>query len=550
MRKCLLAFAVFLCTALSLGDAFALTTDKRVALVIGNSNYQHAVKLPNPVNDGKLIGDTLRKAGFTVLEGTDLDKVGMGRLLDQFTEAAYDADVALIYYAGHGLQVDGHNYLIPIDAALEKPAQLQTRTIPVDDVLAALPPDPAVGVVILDACRDNPLARTLAAALPKSRSMGAGLAPVQASGLSHDAGGLLIAYATDPGAVAYDGSDEHSPYTTALARHLTTRGLEIQSALTRVRAEVSETTKGAQRPWHNASLAREVYIGGQAPAPETAANQPATGQAAAAVTTPSAGSEVDWTVEQKLWDEASKRNTIAHYELYLAQYPQGRFAEVAKLNIDQIKEAEAGGTGAAKSEQVALNMTPGSQSRTAVAISDEVKQAPGTAETEAALNLDRNGRIDLQLRLNALGNDTGGFDGSLGPRSRAAIGNWQKQNGIVQTGYLTPQQHLVLVVQSDPMMTEVRARYEAEQAAWAARQKQKATAAAKPTTKTATKSTTTRKQQVATTTRRKATTQTTSDNIPYRPRPTNEGAVNNNAGSFAAGALLGTGLGLVIGNND
>ena len=106
MRKCLLAVAVFLCTAFSLGAA---TADKRVALVIGNSNYQHAVKLPNPVNDGKLIGDTLRKAGFTVLEGTDLDKVGMGRLLDQFTEAAYDADLAVIYYAGHGLQVDGHN---------------------------------------------------------------------------------------------------------------------------------------------------------------------------------------------------------------------------------------------------------------------------------------------------------------------------------------------------------------------------------------------------------------------------------------------------------
>jgi uncharacterized caspase-like protein len=549
MRNCLLAFAVFLCTAFWLGQASAYIAGKRVALVIGNSNYQHAVTLPNPVNDGRLIGDTLRKAGFTVIEGTDLDKVAMGKLLDQFTEAAYDADVAVVYYAGHGLQVDGHNYLIPIDAALEKPAQLQTRTIPVDDVLAALPADPAVGVVILDACRDNPLARTLAAALPKSRSMGAGLAPVQANGLSHDAGGLLIAYATDPGAVAYDGATEHSPYTTALAHNLTTPGLEIQSALTRVRAEVSAATSGAQRPWHNASLAREVYIGGPAPAPETAVKeQPAaTGQAAASTGGPAvAGSEVDWTVEQKLWDEASKRNTIAHYELYLAQYPQGRFAEVAKLNIDQLKEiaVKGGDADAAKSEQVALNMTPGSQSRTAVAISDEVKQAPGTADTEAQLKLDRDGRIDLQLRLNALGHDTGGFDGSLGPRSRSAIGGWQKQNGIVETGYLTPEQHMVLVVQSDPMMADVRARYEAEKAGWAARQK--TTAAAQPSTKTASKTTTPKK--AATTTRRKPT-QTASDNIPYRPRRTNQGSVDNSAGSFAAGALLGTGLGIVIGNN-
>ena len=278
---------------------------------------------------------------------------------------------------------------------------------------------------------------------------------------------------------------------------------------------------------------------------------PAAGQAAAAAADASlpAGSDVDWTVEQRLWDEASKRNTVAHYELYLDQYPQGRFADVAKLNIDQIKQAEASGAAApAKPEQVAINMTPGSQSRTAVGVSDELKQAPGTAETEAALKLDRDGRVDLQLRLNALGYDTGGFDGSLGARSRTAIGNWQKQNNIIQTGYLTPEQHMVLVVQSDPMMADVRARYEAEKAAWAARPK---TAAAKPAAKTAAKTTTVKKQQVATkTATRRKPTQTADDNIPYRPRGTGQGQpVDNSAGSFAAGALLGTGLGLVIGNN-
>ena len=105
---------------------------------------------------------TLRASGFTVIEGSDLDKAGMTALLDQFTEAAYDSEVALIYYAGHGLQVEGHNYLIPVDAELEKAAQLQTRTIAVDKILAALPPEPAISVVILDACRDNPLARSLA----------------------------------------------------------------------------------------------------------------------------------------------------------------------------------------------------------------------------------------------------------------------------------------------------------------------------------------------------------------------------------------------------
>jgi uncharacterized caspase-like protein len=118
------------------------------------------------------------------------------------------------------------------------------------------------------------------------------------------------AYATDPGAVAYDGATEHSPYSTALSHNLTIPGLEIQGALTRVRAEVSEVTNGAQRPWSNASLAREVYLGGAATA------LPAVGQptaAAAAGARPAAaapGGDVDWTVEQKVWDEASKRNTI------------------------------------------------------------------------------------------------------------------------------------------------------------------------------------------------------------------------------------------------
>ena len=177
-------------------------------------------------------------------------RTAMSTLVDQFTEIAYDADIAVVYYAGHGLQVDGRNYLVPIDAQLEKAAQLQTRTVPAEKFLAALPPDPAVSIIILDACRDNPLARSLAKAMPASRSasMGVGLAPVQANNQTAGAGGLLIAYATDPGAVAYDGKGINSPYTTALARHLTTPGLEIQSALTRVRADVSEATGGASIP--------------------------------------------------------------------------------------------------------------------------------------------------------------------------------------------------------------------------------------------------------------------------------------------------------------
>jgi uncharacterized caspase-like protein len=510
--------------ALAAGDergALALGSEKKVALVMANSAYVHAVALPNPVNDGKLIADTLRKSGFSVLEGSDLDKSDMGKLLDRFTEEAFDADIALVYYAGHGLQVDGHNYLIPVDAVLEKAAHLQTRAIPVQDLLAALPPDPAAGIVILDACRDNPLARTLAAALPKSRSMGAGLAPVQASGSSHNAGGLLIAYATDPGAVAYDGNSEHSPYTAALSRNLATPGLEIQSALTRVRAEVSQATNGAQRPWHNASLAREVFIGGLLSA--TPADTPTSEPAVEPPVGPVAGPEVDWDVERTVWEEASKRNTIAHYEFYLKQYPEGRFAGLARLGVDQLKQAVGVPTAEAPSMAPAaetrtadvqpvpttpLPATPapaaqsaidqpsqgddGSSTKTASASPDDKpavsteaeKPLPGTPATEAELELDREGRIDLQLRLSALQLYTGGFDGSLGPRSRAAIGAWQRQNGIVETTFLTTEQHLLIVAQTEPMMAEVRARYQSQKAATQEPGKTK-----KPVKATATKST-------------------------------------------------------------
>ncbi|MDW6026078.1 caspase family protein [Mesorhizobium sp. BAC0120] len=539
MRRYLLAAAAIVFSALGLSSASALVEGKRVALVIGNSAYVHAVTLPNPINDGKLMAETFRKAGFSVIEGEDLNKIDMGRLLDQFTEAAYDADIAVVYYAGHGLQVDQRNYLIPVDAELQNTAQLQTRTIPVDDVLNALPPDPAIGIVILDACRDNPLARTLAAALPKSRSMGAGLAAVQAAGRTHDSGGLLIAYATDPEAVAYDGKGANSPYTTALARHLTTPGLEIQSALTRVRADVSQATNGAQHPWANASLGREVFLG--APPPDTRSNpQAATGAPQSAVN----GSEVDWTVEQKLWDEASKRNTIAHYDLYLSQYPNGRFASVARLNIDQLKQAganqtaSAGPTGAGAA--AVSSQTEASQIRTGVAIPDDVKQTPGTPETEAQIKLGKEERIDLQLRLSALGHSTGGFDGSLGPRTRSAIGEWQRDSGIAETTYLTPQQHMLLVVQTDPLMAGVRAQYETQKAAAESRkQASKAASAAKVTQKT------------ANTARKKNSQQTAEDDIPYRPRGTGAPVDNGGSevGSFAAGALLGTALGVAIGKH-
>ncbi|MER8373609.1 caspase family protein [Mesorhizobium sp. M1396] len=467
------AFAVFLSGIIlfflaAFGAQAATPGAKRVALVIGNSKYVHAVTLPNPANDAHLIASTLRNAGFEVIEGVDQDNAGMHSLISRFTEQSYEADLAVIFYAGHGMQVDGKNYLIPVDAELTTPAYLKTRTIQIDDFMAALPPDPAIGVIILDACRDNPLARTLAASLPKSRStsLGTGLAPVEAKSDGIGTGGLLIAYATDPGAIAFDGNGVDSPYSTALARHLTEPGVEIQSALTRVRGEVTETTQGRQRPWHNASLGREVFLGKPASAAAPATNPVADASNAAAASTPApvASDPPSWEVEQRLWDEASKRNSIPFYEAYLDQFPNGRFATVARLNIDELNDPKAQNRQVAALDTDQANASSGSAVRTSVGVSDEIKQTPGTELTEGAIGLDRQGRIDLQLRIEALGNELGRIDGNIGPQTRQAIGIWQAKNGLPQTTYLTREQLSFLVIQTDPMMEAVRARYAADQA--------------------------------------------------------------------------------------
>ncbi|QKC98183.1 caspase family protein [Mesorhizobium sp. NZP2298] len=473
------AFAIFL-SGISLfflavfSAEAAVPEAKRVALVIGNSKYVHAVTLPNPANDAHLIASTLRNAGFEVIEGVDQDNAGMHSLISRFTEQSYDADLAVIFYAGHGMQVDGKNFLIPVDAELTSPAYLKTRTVQIDEFMAALPSDPAVGVIILDACRDNPLARTLAASLPKSRSLGSGLAPIEAKSEGVGTGGILIAYATDPGAIAFDGNGVNSPYSTALARHLTEPGVEIQSALTRVRGEVSETTQGRQRPWHNASLGREVFIGKPvaAEAPDVNPAADASNAGATSAPAPVASDPPSWEVEQRLWDEASKRNSIPFYEAYLDQFPNGRFATVARLNIDELNDPKAQNRQVAALDADQANASSGSAVRTSVSVPDEVKQTPGTELTESAIGLDREGRIDLQLRIEALGNELGRVDGNIGPKTRQAIGIWQVENGLPQTTYLTREQLAFLVIQTDPMMEAVRARYAADQARAAGLKKQ------------------------------------------------------------------------------
>jgi caspase domain-containing protein/uncharacterized protein DUF6719 len=227
----------------------------RVALVIGNGAYQAAVQLPNPANDAADIAETLHRIGFEVIEGRDLGKNAMENKIREFGRKLDKANLAIFFYAGHGLQVGGRNYLVPIDAKLERPGDLNFETIELSLVLAQMETEKRVNLVFLDACRDNPLTRSLARG-PAARSIaiGQGLASVQS------AIGTMISYSTQPDNVALDGDGRNSPFAGALLRHIATPGLEISSLMKRVRADVASMTRDKQVPWDHSSLTGDVIL--------------------------------------------------------------------------------------------------------------------------------------------------------------------------------------------------------------------------------------------------------------------------------------------------
>jgi len=234
----------------------------RVALIIGNGAYAHVKALPNPANDARAVARSLRDIGFTVSEGIDLDRAAMQKMTRDFLREAARAQVAVVYYAGHGVQVDGRNYLIPVDVALKPGANMTEAMIDMDTIMAGLDDQVRTNILIFDACRNNPMAQQVASAGTNRGIEGAsGLAAPTSLGSGATLGaGTLIAFATAPGQVALDGEGANSPFSAALSRHIGTPGLEVQQMLTRVRAEVVSSTKSKQVPWSNSSLLGEVYL--------------------------------------------------------------------------------------------------------------------------------------------------------------------------------------------------------------------------------------------------------------------------------------------------
>ncbi len=249
------------------GPAFAA---KRVALVLGNSAYAHAPPLPNPVNDANEVAAKLMDMDFVVSLAVDATKAETDAILREFSGALEGADVAIFFYAGHGLQVAGQNYLVPIDAKLAKERDLEFEAVRLDFVLKQmeLGREDKTNVVFLDACRDNPLSRSLARTMgTRSASIGKGLAQV-------DAGvGTFIAYSTQPGNVALDGAGKNSPFTAALVQRMTEPGKNLTSVMVDVRKDVIAATQGQQVPWDHSSLTGDFFFDPNAKPADTSALQ-------------------------------------------------------------------------------------------------------------------------------------------------------------------------------------------------------------------------------------------------------------------------------------
>ena len=246
---------------------------KRVALVIGNSAYEHAAELPNPRNDARAMGQLLSGMGFAVISGTDLNKAEFETKVAEFAKAAKTAELSLFFYAGHGLQVADKNYLVPVDAKVEDDTALNNELINVGAITSHMGHEKKTGVALLDASRDNPFVRSLASSLGAARgisisqglaallgtapaaAVGKGLAPISPEGRD-----LVIGSAAAPGDIAADGAGVNSPFTAALLKRLPTKGMALEQVLKQVKADVIEATHNEQQPWTSSGPSTEIYL--------------------------------------------------------------------------------------------------------------------------------------------------------------------------------------------------------------------------------------------------------------------------------------------------
>jgi hypothetical protein len=415
MRTLTVLFSL-ICLLFASGAAKA---DRRVAFVVGNGAYKNVAQLPNPPVDAKAMAAVLRNVGFEVVEGTNLTRDTMTEKLLDFGKKAQGADVAVFFYAGHGIAISGTNYLLPIDADIKSEMDVKLgAAINIDLTLDQTMSDAKVKLVFLDACRDNPFAAKIKSnSATRSVSVQSGLAEMKSGE------GTLIAFATGPGQTALDGQEgTNSPFTRALIAHITTPGVEIQQAMTEVRAQVNEETNKGQLPWGHTNLIGSVYLN---PVAAPAAGAAASSSAPAAVASTAGGSDV----ELEFWRSVKESNKPEELNAYLTNYPNGQFKSLALARIASLENGPSTAT---------RNLTTGIDPATFTDAADQT--------TEDQIGLDKGQRRDVQRRLNGLGFDTkvtGKFDES----TRAVITRWQAARGYPKTGFLNKLQHKALLAE-------------------------------------------------------------------------------------------------------
>ena len=306
--------SIILAAAILAATAVVAHADKRVALVIGNSAYKNVNRLKNPANDAAAVVAMFKTAGFDSVDlRQDLNVVEMRRALREFGNKTRDADVAVIYYAGHGIELDGTNYLIPVDATLETDTDVLDETFPLERVLFAVEPAKQLRLVILDACRDNPFAKTMKRTIG-SRAIGRGLAKVEPSSPN-----TMIAFAAKAGSTASDGDGRNSPFALALVDHLAKPGLDLRKAFGFVRDDVLKATNNAQEPFVYGSLGgNDVTL-------------------VPAATAPAAAAPVDQDATMRRdYEFALQIATKPVWDSFINKYPSGFYTDLAKAQRDKL----------------------------------------------------------------------------------------------------------------------------------------------------------------------------------------------------------------------
>ena len=308
----------------SVGTTLGLTgPEQRIALVIGNSKYRNTVQLSNPANDMKAVAQLLNSAGFEVISATDLSHNQMIQAVQEFSGKIAGRGpntVAMVYYAGHGVQLAGENYLVPVDARISSEPDLINGSLRLVDVMATLEAIPSrVRIVILDACRNNPF--------PSLNDAGRGLAIVDAPK------GSIVAYSTAPGTEALDGTGDHSPYAAAFLRLAHEKNLPIEQLFKRIRLDVGSSTDGQQTPWESSSLTSDFYFFGDTAVAATRAPAPMKA-AYSAADLPSRSS-------RQAYEYVLAENSIENYQEFIRLYPHDPMCDRIRALLGNLVQAKA-----------------------------------------------------------------------------------------------------------------------------------------------------------------------------------------------------------------